>query len=68
MIFSTNTAVLNDPTALIELPNGNLAVASPTTDAVWEMDTSGVVVGTQPLINHPTSLNIVDMELLDVEN
>ncbi len=68
VIFSTNLAVLNNPTAILELPNGNLAVASSGTDRVWEMDVNGTIIGSQPLIIDPTSLNITDMEIMDVSN
>lgn len=67
-ITAVTTAVLNNPTSIVELPNGNLAVASSGTDEVWEFDTSGNVVGSQPLIEDPLSLNISDMEVIDLSN
>lgn len=66
VIFSADTSVINSPVAILEHPNGNLLVSSSANDRVWEMDVDGSIVGSQPLIIDPTSLNIIDLELLDV--
>lgn len=66
VLTTATTTQLNNPSAIVELPNGNLAVASSATDAVWEIDTSGNFVSSSPLILDPLSLNITDMMVVNV--
>ncbi len=65
-IWQPGLKILRDPTAIVELPNGNLAVASSYLDTVEQITTAGVRVGTSPFIIDFYSLNISDMQIVEV--
>lgn len=69
VVWATNTSIINDPTGIVELPNGDLLVASSATDTVERITTSGVRVGTQPFIEDTQTLNLGDLTIIgDVTN
>lgn len=61
VIWTTNTTLLNDPSAMVEMPDGNIAVAGATNDTIELIDPDGNRVGTAPFIKTPDTLNITDM-------
>lgn len=65
VIFATNTTILSNPTSIVELPSGNIIVASSATDTVEEFEPDGTYVGT--FIRDTQSLNILDMTLITRE-
>lgn len=64
VIWSTDTSIINNPTGLVELENGDLLVASSATDTVERITTAGERVGTTPFIRDTHSLNIGDITIL----
>ncbi len=68
-IWNTNTAIINDPSAIVELPeSGDLLVASFTTSTVERLTVSGARVGSNPYIMDALSLNIIDMMIIKKED
>lgn len=65
VVWPVDLTLIRDPTAILELPDGTLLVASSYTDTVERITTSGTRVGTEPFIMSPLSLNISDMMILD---
>lgn len=64
-IFEPGTSVLNNPTAIAELNDGNLLIASSITDSIELIDPSGVRQGLTPFIQDIYSLNVTDIEVLN---
>ena len=62
VVFATNTTLLNNPTAMVELPDGTLLVASSGTDTVEQFDEDGNLLGT--FIRDTQSINITDMAII----
>lgn len=60
VIFNTNATIISTPTALAELPDGTILVASDGTDAVVRIDTSGNVLN-NPFIKSTYTGSIVDI-------
>lgn len=58
VIFAANTAVINNPEAIAEMPDGNLIVSSTATDTLEIIQTDGTRVGTNPFIQDALSLRI----------
>ena len=56
---------LNNPTAMVELENGDILVASSVTDSIERITEDGTRVGTLPFIRDAFTLNITDMKILD---
>ncbi|MCB0394565.1 MAG: hypothetical protein KDD25_08395 [Bdellovibrionales bacterium] len=67
VIFSTDTTVINDPTALTILPNGDLLVASSATDSIERLTPSGTRIGDSPFIKDSFSLNVSDISVLKTQ-
>lgn len=63
-IWDTNTSLINNPTGIAELPNGDLLIGSTATDSVERITTSGTRVGTVPFIRDTNSLNIGDIQII----
>ncbi len=61
VVWDTDTSLINNPTGIAELPNGDLIVASSQTDSVERITTSGVRVGNSPFIEDSLSLNLQDI-------
>jgi hypothetical protein len=61
VIWDTDLTIIRDPTAIVELPNGNLLVASSFTDSIEQIQTDGTRVGTSPFIMDSFSVNVQDM-------
>lgn len=55
-----NTGIIDNPTAIAEMPNGNLIVASDVTDSIVEITTTGAVVKTA-LIKDGFTSNVIDI-------
>ena len=64
LIWSTDISIIRTPTDILELPNGNLLVASSVTDTIEQLTTEGVRVGTVPFIRDSHSLNISSMAIV----
>jgi hypothetical protein len=64
VVWNTNTALINNPTGIVELENGDLLIASSSTDTVERITTLGTRVGTTPFIQDTNSLNIGDMTII----
>ncbi|MCB0377112.1 MAG: hypothetical protein KDD33_01340 [Bdellovibrionales bacterium] len=64
IVWDTDTSIINDPTGIVELPNGDLLVASSATDSIERITTTGERVGTEPFIRDVYSLNIADMVII----
>ncbi|MCB0413798.1 MAG: hypothetical protein KDD50_05665 [Bdellovibrionales bacterium] len=64
VIWSVDLTILRDPTAIKELPDGTLIVASSFHDTVERFDTNGNRIGTTPFIRDQSSTNITDMIIL----
>lgn len=64
VVWSTDTSIINNPTGIAELPNGDLLVASSGTDTVERITTVGVRVGSQPFIRDTQSINISDLVII----
>jgi len=64
VIWTTNTSIIDEPTGIAELPNGDLIIASSLTDTVERITTSGERVGTVPFIQDTQSLNIGDLAVI----
>lgn len=67
-IWDTNTSIISDPSVIKELPNGDLLVASSATSTIEQITTSGVRVGSIPLIRDSFSLTITDMIIVSKAN
>lgn len=63
-IWSTNTTIISDPTAMVELENGDLAVASSLTDSIERITVDGVRVGNRPFIIDVFTDAVVDMLIM----
>lgn len=59
-IFATNAAVISTPTALAELPDGTILVASDGTDTIVRINTSGTVLN-DPFIRNPYTGSVTDI-------
>lgn len=64
-IYDPGTALLNNPTAMVELDNGDILVASSATDTIERITPAGVRVGSVPFIRDAFSLNITDMRIME---
>ena len=64
-IFAPGLTILRDPTALTELPNGDVIVSSSFLDSIERIDASGVRIGTSPFIRDVFSLNVRDIEIVE---
>jgi hypothetical protein len=67
IVWATNTAVISDPSAIVEMPNGDLLVASSATNTIERITTAGVRVGVNPFIRDAFSLSITDMIIVSKE-
>lgn len=65
-IWTTDLTILRDPTAIIELPNGDLLVASSYLDTIERITTDGTRVGSMPFIRDQNTLNVTDMLLIKI--
>ncbi len=61
-IFTTNLTILNNPTAMLELPDGTIIIASSNTHTVERFDEDGNHLGT--FIRDAQSMNIQDMTIM----
>lgn len=68
IVWNTNTSIIDNPSAIVELPNGNLLISSTTNDTIEQITTAGVRVGTSPFILDALSLNIMDIVVIGVPN
>lgn len=66
-IWTVDLTILRDPTQILELPNGDLLVASSFTDTVERIQTDGTRVGSDPFIQDVYSLNVSDMIIIGVD-
>ena len=64
VIWDADTTVINRPTALAELPNGNILVGSSDTDTIEQITPAGERVGTTPFIQTPFTLNVSDIVII----
>ena len=67
IIYQPGIAELRDPTAIVEMPNGDLLVSSATTDTIERITTTGMRVGTEPFIQDNHSLNVLEMIIVPAE-
>lgn len=67
-VWDTNTSLISDPSAIREMPNGDLLVASSATNTVERITTSGTRVGSVPFIRDALSLTITDMIIVSKAN
>lgn len=63
-IWNTNTAIINDPSAIVEMPNGDLLVASSATSTIERIAVDGTRIGVVPFIRDSFSLTITDMIII----
>lgn len=66
IIYQPGLAELRDPLTLVELPNGDILVSSPTTDSIERITVDGERVGSTPFIRDAFSQNIRDMKIIEV--
>jgi streptogramin lyase len=66
-IFTTDLTLISDPNAMVELPGGDILVASSLTNTIERIDTNGDRVGSVPFIRDAFSLNVFDMIILETE-
>lgn len=59
-IFSTNASVILNPTALAELPDGSILVASDGTDSIVRISAAGVVLD-NPFIKNANTGSVTDI-------
>jgi hypothetical protein len=64
IVFNTNTTVMGDPVAMIELPDGSILVASDLTDSIERIDTSGNRIGSTSFIKNAFTGTMTDMMLI----
>ncbi|MCB9027261.1 MAG: hypothetical protein H6625_13150 [Bdellovibrionaceae bacterium] len=62
VVFATNLTILNNPGAMVELPDGTILVASTGTDTIEQFDENGNYIGT--FIRDTQSLNVSDIAIL----
>lgn len=67
VIWSTDLTVLRDPSAIVEMPDGTIAVASSYTDSIELFTPEGERVQTSPFLKTPDTLNITDMLIWEPE-
>ncbi len=67
VVWATNTAVINNPTALLELPDGTILVASDTTNSIERITPAGVQVGATSFIRDAFSGLVSQMMLIGGE-
>ncbi len=69
VVWDTDTSIINNPTGIVELANGDLLVASSATDSIERITTDGDRVGSEAFIRDTQSLNISDMTIIgDLSN
>ena len=64
VVWDTDTSIINNPTGIVELANGDLLIASSATDTIERITTSGDRVGSSPFIIDTHSLNISEMAVI----
>ncbi len=63
-IFDPGTLILQDPRALVEMPNGDVLVSASVNSTIERIDATGVRQGVIPFIQDLYSVYISDIELL----
>ena len=63
-IWNTNTTLISDPTAMVELENGDIAVASSVTDSIERITIDGLRVGNRPFLMDVFTDSVVDMLIM----
>ena len=61
VIWPTNLSVISTPTAMAEMPDGSILVASDATDTIERIDTSGQMVSTSSFIRNPYTGSVTDI-------
>ena len=67
VVFPTDLTVINNPTALLEMPDGSLLVASDGTNSIERIDTSGQRVGSNSFIRDAFTGLVSQMMLIGGE-
>ncbi|HAG91352.1 MAG TPA: hypothetical protein DCL41_05745 [Bdellovibrionales bacterium] len=61
----TDTAYVNNPTAMLEMPDGTLLIASDGVDAVVQMDTSGNLINGGIFMKDPFTAAVTQMTFVE---
>ncbi len=67
VVYATDVTVINNPTALMEMPDGTLLVASDTTNSIERITTAGLRVGSTSFIRDAFSGLVSQMILIGGE-
>lgn len=65
-IFNPGLGILRNPTAVLELEDQSILVSSSYTDSIEKVSASGERIGFSPFIKDLYSLNVTDIELIEV--
>ncbi len=68
IIWSSNTSIINNPTDIVELPNGNLLIAAYSSHTVEQLDQDGNRIGTIPFIADGQTLSVFDIVVTSGES
>lgn len=66
-VWATNLTVINNPTALLEMPDGTILVASDGTNSIERITTAGVLIGSTSFIRDSFTGFVTQMMLIGGE-
>jgi len=64
IIWNTNTAILNNPTAMAEMPDGSILVSSSSRNTIERLGEDGTRIGTIPFIADGQTLSVADIIII----
>ncbi len=67
VVWNTNLSIISTPTAMAEMPDGTILVASDGTDTIERIDTSGQVVTTSSFIRNSYTGSVTDIVVVGGE-
>lgn len=63
-VIFNNLSVISNPTAIVELPDGTMLVASDLTNSIERIDTAGNRIGSTPFISNAFTGSVGDMMIM----